>query len=232
MHSPGTLQYLKLITKRKFADGNWKRSFSANERFLKDTVAVHAVGFALRHFGMTSVKDAPNVTPFNQSLPKLPTKDDWNVMTLTARRAWFNAHIDKIVADIWSFSLIDTTVEAPKKARRPPQKPRFSCARCDRPYVAKSYLLEHGPKCEGNPTTSEPTVGSDGKYEYALRYLNLGLLYLAFRDAICFGNGPACVNFYRWILPLARAQSSASKYAHEALYLHACALSVIRKTGP
>ena len=126
-HSPGTLQYLKLVIKRKSADGNWKRSFSANERFLKDSVAVHAVGFALRHWGMSSVHGKPTVTKFNQSLPTLPSEEDWDIMTHTTRKEWLNKHLDKIVNDIWAFSIIDPNVTAPSKARRPPQKARFSC---------------------------------------------------------------------------------------------------------
>lgn len=60
----------------------------------------------------------------------------------------------------------------------------------------------------------------DGVHNYALRYMNEGLLSMAFRDLIRFGNGEACVSFYKWILPLSRMHSSHSKYATEALYLY------------
>ena len=68
--------------------------------------------------------------------------------------------------------------------------------------------------------TTRPWGDVDGVNNYALRYVNEGLLAMAFRDMIRFGNGDGCVKFYKWILPLSRIHSSHSKYATEALYLY------------
>jgi hypothetical protein len=68
--------------------------------------------------------------------------------------------------------------------------------------------------------TTLPWGDVDGVNNYALRYVNEGLLSMAFRDLIRFGNGAVCVRFYKWILPLSRSHISHSKYATEALYLY------------
>jgi len=61
--------------------------------------------------------------------------------------------------------------------------------------------------------------GTDGVFDYARRYFNLGMLYLAFREFIPYGDGPAAISVYKWILPLTRAQSVNAKYP---MYLYSC----------
>ena len=74
----------------------------------------------------------------------------------------------------------------------------------------------------GTKAKPPPPRKDDGKHNYAIRIFNEGMLALVFRDMIRFGNGEWCVKMYKWILPLSRIHSSHSKYATEALYLHAC----------
>jgi hypothetical protein len=106
-------------------------------------------------------------------------------------------------------------------------KPRpFYCARgCGDLFVDEKAMSAHAVKCTASSSSDEwarSLSSGDGVNDYALRYFNQGMLYLAFREFIRYGDGAAAVGVYKWILPLARAQSSHSKYAMEALYLYAC----------
>ena len=105
------------------------------------------------------------------------------------------------------------------------------CSTCRTGYAHSEALQRHERVCLSKNSSSSSSSSSstctprpwgrvDGINNYALRYVNEGLLSMAFRDLIRFGNGEACVRFYKWILPLSRIHSSHAKYATEALYLY------------
>jgi hypothetical protein len=97
VNSKGTHRFLRAITRRNAADGNWKSSFAPNERFLRDVVSVHAVGFAMKHWGMTSVKDKP---------ARLPALSQWQGMSDAEKQGWFESELEAIILKTWSFSTI------------------------------------------------------------------------------------------------------------------------------
>jgi hypothetical protein len=88
--SPGTHQSLRKSVGRVNASGNWKKTFSEDERLLTDIISVHVLGFAMRYFGMAS----PDANP---TLNKPPPPADWQKMSLTERMLWFDGHMRAIV---------------------------------------------------------------------------------------------------------------------------------------
>ena len=95
------------------------------------------------------------------------------------------------------------------------------CKNCNRGYTTTARLNAHLSTCViSEPEFDQQVIEEDGVFNYALRLVNEGLLSMAFRDFIRYGNGRMCVKFYKWILPLSRIHSNKAKYATEALYLY------------
>ena len=95
-------------------------------------------------------------------------------------------------------------------------------------------MTAHYLKCKvttATATWAKMCEGTDGVFDYARRYFNLGMLYLAFREFIRYGDGPAAISVYKWILPLTRAQSVNAKYPMEALSLYALPARLIILRG-
>lgn len=95
------------------------------------------------------------------------------------------------------------------------------CSKCNRGFTVDEKLNQHEAQCTINePATTEKIILTDGVNNYALRMMNEGLLSMALRDFIRYGNGEMVVKFYKWLLPLSRIQSNKSKYATESLYIY------------
>ena len=241
---------------RTNASGNWKKTFSEDERLLTDITSVHALGFAMKYFGM----EAPDSQPTKHQPPPL---EAWEKMLPAVRAAWFETHMRAIVCGgegegehgIWRWRLADFTEEPqpltaaqaqeqalkdaatcyhcrfcdkryvrPKSMRdhenkKCPQRPfsyhgeneadqkMLHCTSCRTGYAGAPALQRHERVCFAKNVASSSSSSStctpapwgrvDGINNYALRYVNEGLLSMAFRDLIRFGNGEACVRFYK-----------------------------------
>jgi hypothetical protein len=73
----------------------WKDDFAENERFLEDVVAAHVTGFAMVHFGMTSLTASPTMN-----------KPDfvWTAASRQKKAAWLHAQCRRIVEGVWNWS--------------------------------------------------------------------------------------------------------------------------------
>ena len=118
-NSKGSHQHLKLITRRNQADGNWKANFSSNQRFLREVTYVHAVGYALKHWGMETTEATPSRC--------LPSSSAWEGMSKLARKEWFEQQLTVIVENVWAFSIIQSPSplsQAPRSQRVEPHAPK------------------------------------------------------------------------------------------------------------
>jgi len=94
--SPGTLANLAFVTgRKKKVKPLWKDDFAENERFLEDVVAAHVTGFAMVHFGMTSLTASPTMN-----------KPDfvWTAASSQKKAAWLHAQCRRIVEGVWNWS--------------------------------------------------------------------------------------------------------------------------------
>ena len=220
----GTFRNLQASIGRHNSMGKkWSAAYDANRRMSMDALAVYSVGFALQHFGMTSVDGQPTKNQPSSLLLRFERPE--------ARRKWFEGQMKAIVAELFSFGHAFSEQEdvvrinARNMAKITRELALRHYCRCGRAYTKNTGLRKHQKECkyEGTankiPKKSREIKRPDDMFGYTIRSWNELMLFFIYEIFIRFGNGPRTVEIQtQWMPMLTFIHSHRSHYTYEGLF--------------